>query len=143
MIKEIKFKKLTPNAVAPYRANPLDAGADLTAISIEKDVGTGIITYGTGLAVSIPAGYVGFILPRSSIFRKNLSLTNSIGCIDSGYTGEIKFKFRPTDFRAEVYEVGERVGQLVIVPINLCSFVETDDLEFSNRGNGGFGSTGR
>lgn len=140
-INTIKFKKLDDKAVAPYRANPGDAGVDLTAITLERDI-EGIYTYGTGLAIAIPNGQVGLIFPRSSIYRKELTLTNSVGVIDAGYRGEIKFKFRPTDHNAKVYEVGDRVGQLVIVPIQLTEFVEVDELNETKRGNGGFGSSG-
>lgn len=140
-LKTIHFKKLHEDAVAPYRANPGDAGADLTAIALERDV-SGVYTYSTGLAIAIPHGHVGLIFPRSSIYRVDLSLTNCVGVIDSGYRGEIKFKFRPTDFTPRVYDVGDRVGQIVIVPIELTEFVEVDELNETKRGSGGFGSSG-
>ena len=80
---EIKIKKLTENAVIPFKANTTDAGFDLTATSRSYDRATGVITYGTGISVEIPEGYVGLVFARSSICKKNLMLTNSVGVIDS------------------------------------------------------------
>jgi len=112
----INVKKFAPNAVLPIRAHDTDAGFDLTATSV--DATPNIITYGTGLGFQIPKGYVGLIFPRSSICKTRLMLSNAVGVIDSGYRGEVKFKFRilsNTDngFR---YEIGDRIGQLIIMP---------------------------
>ncbi len=137
---QIKFKKVRENAVAPKIANHGDAGADLTAISVDYDINN-IITYGTGIAVEIPEGYVGLIFPRSSIYKKQLILSNSVGVIDCGYRGEIKFKFRG-DRESDVYKIGDRIGQLVIMPIPSVEWQESEELTDSVRGEGGFGSTG-
>ena len=137
----LKFKKLNPNAVAPTIAKPGDAGADLTAISVDYQL-NGIIEYGTGLAVEIPDGYVGLIFPRSSIYKYQLMLSNSVGVIDSGYSGELKFKFWG-DREKDIYKVGDRIGQLVIVPIPQIEWEEADTLSESDRGENGFGSTGK
>ena len=137
---KLKFKKLHKDAVVPKIANPGDAGADLTAISVDYDINS-IITYGTGIAVEIPEGYVGLIFPRSSIYKKQLLLTNSVGVIDSGYRGEIKFKFWG-DRESDVYKIGDRIGQLVIIPIPSVEWEESEELTDSARGEGGFGSTG-
>jgi len=137
---QIKFKKVRENAVAPKIANHGDAGADLTAISVDYDINN-IITYGTGIAVEIPEGYVGLIFPRSSIYKKQLILSNSVGVIDCGYRGEIKFKFWG-DRESDVYKIGDRIGQLVIMPIPSVEWEESEELTDSVRGEGGFGSTG-
>ena len=92
---EVKIKKLCDSAVIPSYAKPGDAGMDLVATSRIFDK-YGNVEYGTGLAMEIPEGYVGLLFPRSSISKQDLSLANAVGVIDSGYRGEIKFKFKPT-----------------------------------------------
>ena len=150
---EVKIKKLDEKAVIPTYVHSGDCGLDLTAISAEyvvESVGTNIcdivgIKYRTGIAIEIPDGYVGLIFPRSSIYQKNLTLPNSVGVIDSGYRGEIQFIF---DKRSEeqshrnIYNVGDRIGQLVIVPCPQIELVETDELSETERGTDGFGSSG-
>jgi dUTP pyrophosphatase len=141
----IKFKKLDPRAVAPERAHATDAGFDLTATKITTEInecGQLILVYHTDIAVEIPEGYCGFLMPRSSIFKKSLALTNSVGVIDSGYRGEIMAKFRSTtDVVPAVYKDGEKFAQLLIIPIPEVSFEETLELSNSDRGTGGYGST--
>lgn len=137
---ELKFKKLLPEVKIPQRANPTDAGLDLTAISVKYDVATATYHYDTGLAVAIPEGFVGLLFPRSSIYRTDLSLRNSVGVIDSAYRGPIGLKFLANG--TTHYNVGDRVGQLVIVPIILAEPVEVDDLDETSRGSGSFGSSG-
>jgi dUTP pyrophosphatase len=147
---EIKVKKLDPKAVIPKYAKDGDAGLDLTAISKSferhKD-GSRIITYGTGLAIEIPKGYVGLIFPRSSISKTCLNLTNSVGVIDSGYRGEIMAKFRiDSADRATAgssYKEGERIMQLIVMPYPQVTLVEADELSDTERGEGGFGSSGK
>lgn len=141
---------------------------DLTAIS--EEINDGIVTYGTGLAFDIPEGYVGLIFPRSSIYKTDLTLTNCVGVIDSGYHGEVKFKFRfnvdesnveefvgdcdynsddcimntkYADMSFESYNVGDRIGQIVIMPYPKVTYEVTDEFEETERGEGGFGSTGK
>ncbi len=91
---EIKIKKLQENAVIPFYASEGDCGMDLTAISVEYDEVTDCIVYDTGIALEIPEGFVGLVYPRSSLSKKNLILSNSVGVIDSGYRGSITFKFK-------------------------------------------------
>jgi len=136
----IKIKKLHEKAVIPRYAKPGDAGMDLTAVdcSIDGD----IITYKTGLAVEIPLGYVGLLFPRSSVFKTDVSLTNSVGVIDSGYRGEIGLKFRMCKDSDLIYKVGDRVGQLLILPYPKVQFEESKELSNTERGIGGYGSTG-
>lgn len=143
----VKIKLLNERAVVPSYAHNTDAGLDLVATSriYDKD---GNITYGTGVSVEIPEGYVGLVFPRSSISKKDLALSNSVGVIDSGYRGEIMAKFRPTLPLAmrhyeSHYDIGERVAQLIILPYPHIDFSVVDDLSSSERGEGGYGSTGK
>lgn len=166
---KVKIKKLHQDGVIPSYAKPGDAGMDLTAVSkiYDRD---GNVSYGTGLAFEIPEGYVGLLFPRSSNSKKDLALCNSIGVIDSGYRGEVFFKFKPTpfytadddhahdtDYFGEIvlpqnkdehydgiseYNIGDRVGQIIIMPYPQIEFEEVNELSSSDRGEGGFGSTG-
>ena len=138
----VNIKKLNPAAKIPSYAKPGDAGMDLTAISKTIDEHNNIV-YGTGLAFQIPEGYVGLIFPRSSICNYSLNLSNCVGVIDAGYRGEVKFKFRKIDIPGEEYEVGERVGQIIIMERPEVEFLEVEELEESARGTGGFGHTGK
>lgn len=138
----VKIKKLYTDAVIPSYAKEGDAGLDLTAVT--KDVDSyGNIVYGTGLAFEIPTGYVGLVFPRSSNSKKDLWLTNSVGVIDSGYRGEVTFKYRPVDLEERIYHVGERVGQLIIMPYPHIEFEEVEELSDTERGCGGYGSSGK
>lgn len=143
---EIKFKKLNPRAVAPVCAHDTDAGFDLTATRITTEInecGQLILVYHTDLAFEIPEGYFGLLVPRSSIFKKSITLTNSPGIIDSGYRGEIMGKFRSTtDVVPSVYKEGERFAQLLILPVPEVTFTEHSELSTTDRGENGYGSTG-
>ena len=136
---KIMMKKLLPDAVIPRYAKAGDAGLDLTAVEIVAD--GSLLTYKTGLAVEIPDGYVGLLFPRSSVYKTGQTLTNCVGVIDSGYRGEImmKFSFSPQGLE---YEVGDRIGQLLIMPYPKVEFVEVNELSETSRGSGGYGSTG-
>jgi len=140
----VKIKKLHENAVIPAYAKPGDAGLDLTATSVVTDE-YGNVVYGTGLAIEIPYGYAGLLFPRSSNSKTDLYLTNHVGVVDSGYRGEIMFKYRPYNglVDSKVYSVGERVGQIVILPYPSVSFEEVEQLSDTERGDGGYGSTGK
>ena len=135
---KIKIKKLVPEAVIPAYATLGAAGMDLTAVTVEET--DDVVTYGTGLAMEIPEGYVGLIFPRSSNYKYDCVLANSVGVIDSDYRGEIKFKF--FKIGENVYKVGDRVGQIVIAPYPKIEFEEVERLGETSRGSGGFGSTG-
>lgn len=143
---KINFKKLDPRAVAPVRANNTDAGFDLVATHITTEInecGQLILVYHTGLALEIPEGYFAMLLPRSSVSKKSLVLTNSAGVIDSGYRGEVMAKFKATtDVIPAVYKEGERFAQILILPVPEVTFEETFELSDSERGEGGYGSTG-
>ena len=142
---EIKFKKLDQRAVAPVRAHNTDAGFDLVATDITTEInecGQLILVYHTGIAVEIPEGYFGLLVPRSSVYKKSLMLTNHAGVIDSGYRGEIMGKFRSTtDVVPAVYKEGERFAQLLILPIPEFEVEEAQELTKTERGDGGYGST--
>lgn len=137
---KVRFKKITPSAVIPTKAHPSDAGFDLTATSMRED--GDVVVYGTGLAMEIPFGHVGLVFPRSSVYKKDLILTNSVGVVDSGYRGEVLVKFRKTA-DGDKYEVGDRIAQLIIIPYPAIEFEEAEELTSSDRGEGGFGSSGK
>jgi dUTP pyrophosphatase len=150
---KVKIKKLHPDAVLPKYGKPGDAGMDLTAISITN--GDCYTEYGTGLSIKVPEGYVGLIFPRSSISNKLNILSNSVGVIDSGYVGEIKFRFKVDGYTLNralekgkdgneyLYQIGDRVGQIIILPYPQIEFEEVEELEITERGEGSFGSTGK
>lgn len=139
---KVKIKKLVENAVIPTYAKKGDAGMDLTATSKTYDE-QGNVVYGTGIAVEIPNGYVGLVFPRSSICKTDLLLTNSVGVIDSGYRGEIMAKFVYVHMHNKKYEIGDRIAQLIIMPYPIIEFVESEELSETERGDGGYGSSGK
>lgn len=167
----VKVKKLVPEAIIPSYAKPGDAGMDLVATSVDFS-NQYYVEYDTGLAMEIPEGYVGLVFPRSSNSKKDLQLCNAVGVIDSNYRGPIKLRYRriinpsvgrnyivenrsynddrtkcsvthyiKADFNC--YEVGDRVGQIIIIPIPTIEFNEVDTLSDTERGADGFGSTGK
>ncbi len=140
---KLKFTKLHMDAVKPFKAHKTDAGFDLTACWVEEDRKRGIVTYHTEIAVEIPEGYVGLLFPRSSVYKHQLQLANSVGVIDSGFRGEIQLKYRVVQPHISRYSFGERVGQLIIMPIPDVEFEEVEQLDSSDRGEGGFGSSGK
>jgi dUTP pyrophosphatase len=141
----VRFKKLHNLAITPRYSKDGDAGMDLTITSIISETKTDV-TYGFGIAIEIPKGYVGLLFPRSSVRKYDLSLTNSVGVIDSGYRGEIQATFKKTNWlkgsESEKYNVGERGAQIIILPYPQIEFIETDNLSETERGEGGFGSSG-
>lgn len=142
--QKLRIKKLDERAVMPRYAKPGDAGMDLTAIGCDLDAGRMQVRYRFGLAFEIPEGYVGLIFPRSSICKKILTLANCVGVIDSGYRGEVTAVFNMLPrARGEIYNVGDRIAQLVVVPFAHCEIEEADELSETERGTGGYGSTGK
>lgn len=145
---KLKIKKLDPNAVIPQYAKPGDAGLDLVATSLTLDENNNLV-YGTGLAIEIPTGYVGLLFPRSSNSKKDLILSNHVGVIDSGYRGEIIFKYKSSlcssgqYITGKNYEVGDKVGQLILFPYPQVTIEEVEELTETERGTNGFGSTGK
>ena len=148
----VKIKKLHKDAVIPKYETKGAVGMDLTSVSVEYD-DYGNLVVGTGLAIQLPEGYYADLRPRSSISKYDLVLANSIGTVDADYTGELILKFKPSDYFAvnrddvygdgEIYKVGDRVAQLLILPYPKINFIEVDELDKTERGNKGFGSTGK
>lgn len=151
---------MASNAVIPSKAHPTDAGFDMVATS--KVETADYIEYGTDIAIKLPEGHCALLFPRSSVSKKDLLLCNSVGLIDENYIGEIKFRFKRSPkyqyytfkrflrFITEVfvepitykeYEVGDKIGQIVILPIPSVEFLEVEKLPETDRGSGGFGSS--
>lgn len=139
---DVKIRKVHPDAVLPERAHRTDAGMDVTAISMEMT--EDYIEYDTGLQFQLPEGYVMLIFPRSSNSKKDLLMCNSVGVLDAGYTGNLKFRFKLTTegYTEKIYNPGDKIGQIIILPYPEITFIETDNFEATDRGDGGFGSTG-
>jgi dUTP pyrophosphatase len=153
---KVKIQKISPLAQIPSYAKEGDAGMDVIATSIISDTPTQI-TYGLGIALEIPNGFVGLVFPRSSIRKTGLQLSNSVGVIDSGYRGELQATFnklfggegmydemkvnqmQPNDY----YKIGDRVAQIMIIPFPPIEFEQVTQLSETERGEGGFGSTGK
>jgi len=143
---KVKIRKVHPDAVIPSYAKSGDAGLDLVATTIISET-LGSITYGLGIALEIPEGFVGLVFPRSSIRKTNLQLSNSVGVIDSGYRGELQATFNKIqgidNVERENYKVGDRVCQIMIIPHPTIELNEVNELSNTERGEGGFGSTGK
>lgn len=142
---DVKVKKLVPHVEIPSYGKEGDAGIDLVAIDKYHNRDYDFVEYGTGLALEIPAGYVGLLFPRSSVSKTPLYLCNSVGVVDSNYRGEVKLRYRNVSENKEhlEYEVGDRVGQLIIIPYPTVILTESSELTETSRGSGGFGSSGR
>ena len=138
---KIKIKRISDKAVLPRYAKAGDAGLDLTATERTIEASKVIVKF--GLAFEIPEGYVGLIFPRSSIHKTGLSLSNSVGVIDSGYRGEVSAVFNIGASGAFAYNVGERCAQIIFMPIPFAQLEEVEELSESERGTGGYGSTGK
>ena len=142
---ELRFAKTSPDAVVPTRAHGDDAGLDLRAIETVKLEAGARASVGTGLAVEIPPGHAGLVLPRSGLAaRHGIALVNAPGLIDPGYRGELRVLLLNTD-RDEAFEVspGDRIAQLLLVPFVSAVPVEVAELDDTERGLAGFGSSGR
>jgi dUTP pyrophosphatase len=142
---ELPVIKLKDNAVVPTRAHPGDAGLDLYSTETAH-LGPGERwSVGTGIALEVPEGHAGLVLPRSGLAREHgITLVNSPGLIDSGYRGEVRVLLLNTDPAETVrIEAGARIAQLVLTPVATVEAVEASELSESARGEGGFGSSGR
>lgn len=139
----VKISKVYDDAIIPTKAHKSDAGYDMYvhSTSIEDN----IVSYGLGVKMEIPFGYVGLIFPRSSVFTKDLILSNCVGVIDSGYRGEIQAKFRTKNDYQNIYKTGERCCQIIIMPYPqvLLKEVSPEELSTSDRGENGYGSSGK
>jgi dUTP pyrophosphatase len=138
----VKVKKLVPEAVIPSYSKVGDAGMDLT-ITKEIENTSFSVSYGFGIAIEIPKGYVGLVFPRSSVRNQDLILSNCVGVIDSGYRGELQATFKKTNGLDSIkYKVGDRGAQIIILPYPTIYMTEVPELSNTERGEGGFGSTG-
>lgn len=141
---QVKTKMLDPKAVLPRKAHPTDAGFDLTAIDhfVPRE-NPNCIIYRTGLSFEVPPGHVMLIFPRSSIYKTGAMQANSVGVIDSGYRGEVHVVFQASPLGGAPYRDGERIAQAIIIPYPEVEFIKAETLAESDRGEGGFGSTGK
>jgi dUTP pyrophosphatase len=167
----VKVKKTHPNAVLPTYAHPSDAGADLTAVWVKYagETDKPYTEYGTGLSFEIPEGYVGLLFQRSSVSKQPLTLANAVGVLDSGFRGEVTYRYKGDALASVImqehqhdleeylkhmrniyhpeaelgYKVGDKIGQLIIMPYPKVAFTEVEELATSERGEGGYGSTGQ
>jgi dUTP pyrophosphatase len=137
---KLKIKKLNERAEIPFYAKDGDAGMDLVATTLVRT--SKFFEYGTDLAMEIPKGYVGLLFPRSSISKTDHFLRNSVGVIDSGYRGEIKLRMSIPALGETEYLIGDKVGQLILMKLPWVEIEEVDELSETDRGEGGFGSTG-
>jgi dUTP pyrophosphatase len=143
-VSELRVMKLRDDAVLPARAHDGDAGLDLSACeAVTIGVGERAVV-GTGIAVEIPDGHAGLVVPRSGLaLRHGLSTVNAPGVIDAGYRGEVRLLLLNTDnASAFTVEPGMRVAQLLVVPLADIELIETDEATATDRGVGGFGSSG-
>jgi dUTP diphosphatase len=141
---EVPVIRLREDAVVPARAYPGDAGLDLVACEHHEIAPGERALVGTGIAVAIPDGHAGLVTPRSGLAARNgISIVNAPGLVDSGYRGELRVLLHNTDpSEPFVVEPGMRVGQLVVVAVPEAVLREVSELPDSERGVGGFGSTG-
>jgi len=137
---KVNIKRLHKNATIPFYAKESDAGMDLVITDIKGETEWDI-SYGFGISMEIPDGFMGLVFPRSSIRKTDLILSNSVGVIDAGYRGEIQATFKKTG--GAVYKIGDRGAQLIIIPHPIVEWNEVNELNNTERGEGGFGSTGK
>lgn len=143
-VEDLQFIRLSDKATLPTRAHDSDAGLDIYAADSARISPGARVSVGTGLAVAIPEGLAGLILPRSGLALKNgVTLVNAPGLIDPGFRGEVRIVLLNTDRNSDFKVAsGDRIAQLILVPIALASPLESDSLDSTGRGEGGFGSTG-
>ena len=143
---DVPIKKLDPRAVVPQYGSPAAAGADLYAVAdapVEIPAGETVLIH-TGLSLAIPGGFAGLIFARSSLgAKRHLAPANKVGVIDSDYRGEVMVALHNHGKTTQTVEPGERIAQLLIMPVMQAAFIESDTLSDTVRGEGGFGSTGR
>lgn len=141
-VEQMEIEAVCAAEIQPVRAHEADAGADLRASRYEIFMPGEIKAVPTGVRVAIPKGYVGLLFARSSLCNLGVMLANGVGVIDSGYTGEIKVPLFNASPRVFELPASARIAQLVVVPCELPTFRRVESLEKTERGEGGFGSTG-
>jgi len=142
----LKVKKLSARAILPRRATEQSAGADLAACLEEPFLlpAGGLAGIPTGIAVEIAPGWAGFVFGRSGLGTKHgITLSNSVGVIDADYRGELHIGLCNHGSEGYLIQPGERIAQLVLLPVGMAEIVEVESLSDTGRGTGGFGSTGR
>ncbi len=143
---DVRIKKLRENAIVPTYGSEFAAGADLyAAIDVDVTIAPGETRFiPTGLAFEIPTGFAGFVYARSGLAsKKDLAPANKVGVIDSDYRGEVMTALHNHGKETRTIEPGERIAQMVIAPYITANFILSDNLDDTERGEGGFGSTGR
>ncbi|MBQ7460229.1 MAG: dUTP diphosphatase [Oscillospiraceae bacterium] len=143
---EIKIKKLSEHAITPRRSSSSAAGADLYALLSEPlEIAPGDTAFiPTGISAEIPEGYAGFVFARSGLASKvGLAPANKVGVVDSDYRGEIIVALHNHSDSSATVRSGDRVAQLVVMPVVTADYIEADELSGTERGAGGFGSTGK
>lgn len=145
VVVNVKRHENYPNAVMPKKGTDYAAGADLTCVALEHDEELDVWTFHTGLCMEIPKGYVGLLFPRSSIYKTGMSLCNCVGVIDSDYRGEVtaKMHFSNISDKMDPYGEGDRIVQMIVLPYPMVKYVEVAELGNTDRGSGGYGSTGK
>lgn len=143
MALTVKFEKITETAETPKKATKGSVAYDLVAVDCYYDSYHRFHEYGTGLKLALPEGYEAQIRPRSSISKTSFILCNSLGTIDTDYRGELKVRFKEIDDREVFYEPGDRIAQLIIKKVPEVNFTQVISLDKTDRGEGGFGSTGK
>lgn len=136
---------LVSGGPVPQFAHPGDAGADLYASESLTIAAGERATVGTGISLALPNGFVAFVVPRSGLAAKHgITVVNSPGTVDAGYRGEIRVTLLNTDAHEDFrIEIGDRIAQIIVMPLTTPRFVPVETLPGSHRGEGGFGSTGR
>lgn len=145
---KVQFKRTNPNTPVPEKASDGAVAVDLVAVDAKINYEKGYIQYSTGLHIAVPPGYGAFLFPRSSISKTPHSLANSVGVIDWDYRGELLVRMRFNEYNClengdDIYKIGDRICQMVIMQVPEVEYEEVDELDDTNRGAGGFGSTGK
>jgi dUTP pyrophosphatase len=138
----LNVKRLHKDATLPTKAHPGDAGWDIYSLDITEVPPWGSRLVSTGIALSIPCGWCGVVKDRSSVALREHTTTNA-GVIDHGYTGELKVLLRNNSPQIKWFNAGDRIAQLLILPVPEVTLVEVDSFEETDRGSGGFGSSGK
>ena len=138
----ILFKRTSNNAIVPTKAFPTEVGFDLTAVSVHSELDNGVVLYNTGIVVRPPDGYYTEIVPRSSIIKTGWMLANNVGIIDGSYRGNLLIALVPTSDRSVPLELPFCKCQLILRKFEDAELEEVSDLDSTERGSGGFGSTG-
>lgn len=140
----LQVKKILPDAVVPSKAHPLDSGYDVTIVHVVKqEFGPGVVLYGTGLVVRPPDGYYIDLVARSSLCKMGYMIANCVGIIDAQYRGELCVPLAKIREDAAPLQLPARIGQIILRELHVCDVEEVDEIGSTQRGAGGFGSSGK